>query len=164
MPHPTDVGTEYVGYCRQRLVKECLPWIQASLEALGDEDIWWRAHETDNSIGNLILHLSGNIRQWIVAGIGGEPYARDRPSEFSERGPIPKAELLKRFETAVTDADRVLMRFDTSRLLEVRHFQKWDVTCLYAISHVVEHVSQHLGQIVYIAKLRTGKDLKLVDV
>ena len=162
--HSPDAGAEYIGYCRRRLMKEYFPRIQACLETLGEDDVWWRAHETDNSIGNLLLHLSGNIRQWIVGGLGEVPNERDRPREFSERGPIPKAELLKRFEATLNDADRVLTRFDSSLLLEVRHFQKWDVTCLEAISHVVEHVAQHLGQIIYITKLRTGKDLKFFNV
>lgn len=159
-----NVGAEYIGYCRRRLLKEFLPRIQACFEALGDDDVWWRAHETDNSIGNLILHLSGNIRQWIITGIGEVPFARDRAREFSERARIPRSELLRRFETTLNEADRVLMNFDVSRLLEVRHFQKWDVTCLEAISHVVEHVAQHLGQIIYITKLRTGKDLKFFNL
>ena len=161
---PQDVGAEYIGHCRKILLKEYLPRVRVCLEALEEPDIWWRAHETDNSIGNLILHLSGNIRQWIVAGIGGEEYARNRPGEFSERGPIPKGELLKRIEATLNEADRVLMEFDLSRLLEVRHFQKWDHTCLYAISHIVEHFAEHLGQIIYITKLRTGKDLKFFNL
>jgi uncharacterized damage-inducible protein DinB len=163
-PTSTDLGAEYIAVCRKQLLNEFLPRFKASLDALDEGDIWWRAHETDNSIGNLMLHLSGNIRQWIVAGLGGEAFERDRPAEFSERGPIPKAELLKQFQAALDDADRVLAQFDPSLLLEVRHFQKWDHTCLYAISHVVEHFSHHLGQIIYITKLRTAKDLKLIDL
>jgi uncharacterized damage-inducible protein DinB len=146
------------------MLKEYLPRIQQCLATLSEDDVWWRAHETDNSIGNLILHLSGNVRQWIVAGLGGEPDKRDRPAEFSERSHIPKELLLKRFEAALNDADRVLQDFDVSRLLEVRHIQRDDTTCLDAISHVVEHVAQHLGQIIYITKLRTGKDLKFYNL
>jgi uncharacterized damage-inducible protein DinB len=160
----SDLGAEFIAYSRRQMMKEYLPRFQRCLAALGEDDVWWRAHETDNSIGNLFLHLTGNVRQWIVSGIGGAADARDRPKEFSERGPIPKAELLKRFESAFADADRVMAEFDVSRLLEVRHFQKWDVTCLEAISHVVEHVAQHLGQVIYITKLRTGTDLKFFNV
>jgi len=159
-----SVGSEYLTYCRKRMLKEYFPRIQQCLETLSEEDVWWRAHETDNSIGNLILHLTGNVRQWIVAGLGGSPDKRDRPAEFSERGHIPKNLLLKRFEAALNEADSVLEKFDVSRLLEVRHIQKYDTTCLDAISHVVEHVSQHMGQIIYITKLRTGKDLKFYNL
>jgi len=159
-----NVGTEYLTYCRQRMLKEYFPRVQQCLETLSEEDVWWRAHETDNSIGNLILHLTGNVRQWIVAGLGRAPDKRDRPAEFSERSHIAKDLLLKQFEAALKEADSVLEQFDVSKLLEVRHIQRYDTTCLDAISHVVEHVAQHLGQIIYITKLRTGKDLKFYNL
>lgn len=156
----SHIGKEYISYCRRRLLKEYLPKIQGCFDELLEEDVWWRAHETDNSIGNLILHLCGNIRQWIISGIGGAPDERNRVLEFSERRHIAKKEVMKKFEETLLEADRVLEEFDADQLLEVRHFQKWDHTCLDAISHVVEHVGQHMGQIIYITKLRKGKDLK----
>lgn len=159
-----NFGNEYLSYCRKRLLSEYLPRIKRCLEVLSDEDIWWRAHESDNSVGNLILHLSGNVRQWIISGIGGIAYPRDRAKEFSERGPIPKEELRKRIESTLREAEETLERFDTDKMLEVRHIQKYDVTCLEAISHVVEHFAQHLGQIIYITKLRRGMDLKFYDL
>jgi uncharacterized damage-inducible protein DinB len=159
-----EVGKEYILYSRRRLLKEYLPRIEQCLNTLTDDDVWWRAHETDNSIGNLILHLSGNVRQWIVSGIGGAEDKRDRPKEFAEREHISKAELLKRLYITLTEADRVLAEFDTSKLLEVRHIQKYDVTYLDAISHVVEHFAQHTAQIIYITKLRIGRDLKFYDL
>ena len=159
-----NVGAEFIACCRKHLMEEYLPKIKSSVEQLSDDDIWWRAHETDNSIGNLLLHLSGNIRQWIISGIGGAEFIRERQKEFDERTRIPRAELLQRFESTLSEADRVLERFDPGKLLEVRRFQKWDHTCLYAISHVVEHVAQHMGQIIYITKLRTGADLKFFNL
>ena len=159
-----NIGKEYIQYSRQRLTKEYLPRIQHCLNELSDDEIWWRAHETDNSVGNLILHLSGNVQQWIISGIGGAHDARDRPKGFSERGPISKTELLKKLEATLHEADRVLEQFDLSKLLEVRHIQKYDITCLDAISHVVEHFAQHLGQIIYITKLRKGVDLKFYNL
>lgn len=164
MPLSTNMGREYVEYCRRRLLKEYLPRIQHCLNELSDEDIWWRAHETNNSTGNLILHLSGNVQQWIVHGLGGAPDNRNRPQEFAERQQISKRELLKRLEEVLHRADEVLQRFDTNQLLSTRHIQKYDVTCLDALSHVVEHFAQHLGQIIYITKLRTGKDLRFYDL
>ncbi len=160
----SDIGKEFLVVSRQRLLKEYLPKIQTCFDQLTDEDIWWRAHETDNSIGNLVLHLTGNIRQWILNGIGGMNEARDRPREFGERTQIPQKELLSKFEQTLLEADKTLEQFDSSKLLEVRHFQKWDYTCLYAISHVVEHVAQHMGQIIYITKLRKAVDLKFFNL
>lgn len=160
----SHLGKEYISYCRRRLLKEYLPKIQGCFAELSEEDVWWRAHETDNSIGNLILHLCGNIRQWIISGIGGAPDERNRALEFSERKQIAKMDLMKRFEETLLEADRVLGEFDADKLLEVRRFQKWDHTCLDAISHVVEHVGQHMGQIIYITKLRKGKDLRFFNL
>jgi uncharacterized damage-inducible protein DinB len=160
----SNVSKGVVALCRRRLVKEYLPRIERCLEILSQEDIWWRAHETDNSVGNLMLHLSGNVRQWIISGIGEEPDRRKRQEEFDERHPLAKEDLLKRIADTVHEADRVLEDFDTGRLMEVRKFQKWEVTCLEAITHITEHFAQHLGQIVYITKMKKGVDLKFFDV
>jgi uncharacterized damage-inducible protein DinB len=160
----TDVGSEFLKYSRRRLLREYLPKIEQCLDLLGDEDIWWRSHETDNSIGNLILHLAGNVRQWIVSGIGGDPDTRNRPQEFAERDMIPKEKLLNQLRAVLTEADAALERFDPKHLLEVRRIQNYEITCLDAISHVVEHVSHHTGQIIYVTKLRKGMDLKLYDL
>jgi len=160
----TDVGAAYISYCRRRLISEYLPKIRRCLDQLSEEDVWWRAHETDNSIGNLILHLSGNVRQWIISGIGGKPDVRERAKEFSERDKIPKSDLIRIFELALREADEVLARFDVSKILEGRRIQRYELTCLDAISHVVEHVSQHMGQIIFITKLRKGVDLKFYDL
>lgn len=155
-----SISQTYIDCCRRRLKDEYLPRVERCLNELSEEDIWWRAHETDNSIGNLILHLSGNIRQWIIGGLGEKADHRNRSREFAERAHIPKETLLGEFRATILEADCVLARFDAERLAEIRHIQQWDVTCLDALSHVVEHFAQHLGQIIYVTKLRTGKDLK----
>ena len=157
---PTNVGAEYIAYSRRLLMKEYLPRVEQCLDKLSDDEIWWRSHESDNSIGNLLLHLSGNMRQWIVAGLGGVPKERDRAKEFSEREHIPKDQLLQLFRSTLAEVDATLEAFDPDKLLEVRHIQKWDVTCLDALSHVVEHFAQHLGQIIYITKFVKGVDMK----
>lgn len=159
-----DVGRHYLLYSRERLMKEHWPRLRRCVDELSEEDVWWREHETNNSVGNLVLHLSGNVRQWIVSGLGSVPDTRNRPQEFAEREHVAKAELLKRLESTLLEADRVLEAFDVTKLLEVRHIQEYDVTCLDALSHVVEHFAQHLGQIIYVTKLRTGKDLKFYDL
>lgn len=163
-PVAANIGVEYIAYCRRRLLREYLPKIEHCLNSLSDDDIWWRAHETNNSIGNLILHLSGNVRQWIIAGLGGRDDRRNRPAEFAEREKIPKEKLLSIMRATLEEADGVLAGFDAQELLNVRHIQNYDVTCLDALSHVVEHFAQHTGQIIYITKLRTGADLKLYDL
>src|SRR6185436_4486021 len=98
------------------LTQEYLPKIERSLEQLADEQIWWRANDKSNSIGNLILHISGNARQWIVSGLGGEQDNRRRDDEFAERR--VRDELLAHLKQAVGDFDQTLAGFDTTRLLD----------------------------------------------
>src|SRR6266702_8297067 len=94
-----EIGQLFITRSRHHLSEDFLPKIERCLEVLTDEQIWWRANPQSNSIGNLILHLSGNVRQWIVSGLGGAADGRDRPAEFSEHGPIPKDELLRKLHT-----------------------------------------------------------------
>ena len=111
-----------------------------------------------------MLHLSGNIRQWIISGIGEEKDNRERSKEFSAKLTHSKGELVSILSETVHKAVFVLQSFDLSKLLEVRNFQVYETTCLEAIIHVVEHFSYHLGQIVYITKLRTNKDLHFYNL
>lgn len=154
----------FIECCRTKLTKEYLPKIEDCLNNLSDNDIWWRAHETNNSIGNLMLHLAGNIRQWAYHHLGGKEFERQRDKEFSERTHIPKSELIAHLRSAVTDVDEVLKDFPVEKLLQQYTIQKYSVTGLEAILHITEHFSYHTGQIVYITKLRTGKDLKFYDL
>jgi len=108
--------------------------------------------------------LCGNVRQWIISGVGGKEDVRNRPAEFSARGTLTKEDLRQRLEETLREADDTLAGFDVSRLLERRRVQGFDVTCLDAIFHAVEHFSGHTGQIVYITKLRTGRDLKFYNL
>ena len=125
-----------------------------------DEQIWWRPNEESNSIGNLVLHLCGNARQWIVAGIGGAPNARERDAEFAQREAIERGELLGLLRTTLSDVDAVLKALPHEMLLERRTIQSSDVDVLEAIFHVTGHFSMHTGQIFLLTKLLTGTDLR----
>jgi uncharacterized damage-inducible protein DinB len=155
----TDTGHAFLEQSRNFLQRDFLPKITACVGRLTDDDIWWRPNEVSNSIGNLLLHLSGNVRQWIVSGVGGAPDLRDRPREFAERDTIPRAELIERLTAALQEADQVLAKLTPDALLDRRRIQGQDVTVLEAIYHVVEHFSMHTGQITFITKIRTGQDL-----
>jgi uncharacterized damage-inducible protein DinB len=159
-----SIAEEFILLSRQKLTDEYLPRIQVCLEVLSEDDIWWRTHETNNSVGNLVLHLCGNVRQWIVAGVGGKEDVRDRPAEFAARGSASKEVLLEKMREAVHEADETLAKLDTERLSERLKIQGYDVTCFGAIFRVVEHFSGHVGQIIYIAKMRTGKDLRFYNL
>ncbi|HEX9730145.1 MAG TPA: DinB family protein [Gemmatimonadales bacterium] len=149
----------FVSESRRYLRGEYLPKIRACLDRLTEDDVWWRPNDESNSIGNLLLHLAGNARQWIVSGVGGVPDTRQRQREFDERTRIPKAELLAKLTSALGDVDDVLAGLDAAVLPESRSIQGRTVTVFDAVYHVVEHFAMHTGQITYITKLRTSADL-----
>jgi uncharacterized damage-inducible protein DinB len=157
----TDVSHAFLQKSRSLLVSDYLPKIERCLEHLSDEDVWTRPNEASNSIGNLLLHLCGNVSQWILEGVGGREYVRHRQQEFDERTPLPTRELLERLRSVVNEPDKVLRGVDAATLLSTRQIQGYEETVLEAIYHVVEHFSMHTGQIILLAKARTGADLKL---
>jgi uncharacterized damage-inducible protein DinB len=152
-------GLEFVHQSRRYLKEEFLPKIRRALDGLALEDIWWRPNEESNSIGNLILHLAGNARQWVVAGIGGAPDLRERQAEFDRREGLTGEELLDLLSEALQEVDAVLAELPQESLHEERVIQGLPNTVLGALYHVVEHFSMHTGQIIYIAKLHSGIDL-----
>jgi uncharacterized damage-inducible protein DinB len=162
-PDQTAVSQAFIQQAREFLKKEYLPKIERCLEQLTDEQIWWRPNPESNSIGNLLLHISGNARQWIVCGLGGETDERKRQSEFDERRVIARDELLSRLRKTVADLDDALVGFDPARLLESFRIQGTEATALAAIFHVTEHFSMHTGQIILLTKLLTASDLHFYD-
>ncbi len=130
--------------------------IQDCLGRLSSEQIWMRNTGNENSVGNLVLHLCGNVGQWIGSGVGGKPDTRQRDSEFAARG---GAELRNRLDTTIAEAAAIIRNLPIARLSERTTIQKYDVTIMEAIYHVVEHFSQHTGQIIFATKLLTGQDL-----
>jgi uncharacterized damage-inducible protein DinB len=133
--------------------------IGVCLDQLSFEQIWWRQVDTQNAVGNLVLHLCGNVRQWIIAGLGGRPDVRDRDQEFAARESVSAAELKAALGNTVNEAVAVLESITPEQLLERRTVQGYDKTILEAVYHVVEHFSHHAGQILYATKLLTGNDL-----
>jgi uncharacterized damage-inducible protein DinB len=160
----SDIGQAFIAQSRHHLREDFLPKIERCVNLLSDEQIWWRANEHSNSIGNLLLHLSGNVRQWIVCGLGGATDSRDRDSEFAQRGEIPRAELFDRLKRTVDEAVIVLARLDPDALLAKHRIQGLEVSALEAVLHVVEHFSMHTGQIVLLTKQLTARDMHFYDL
>ncbi len=158
-----EVVRAFLAHARQLLTQEYLGKIDRCLEQLSDEQVWWRPNQECNSIGNLLLHLAGNVRQWIVCGLGRAPDQRQRQEEFDERSMISHRELLARLKSTLAEAEQVLTQFDAKQILERRTIQGMDVTALEAIFHVTEHFSMHTGQIILLTKLLTRKDLEFYD-
>ena len=147
----------FLEYSARKLRQLC-GRIEDCLGRLTEEQIWARGAENENAVGNLVLHLSGNVRQWIVAGVGGQPDIRQRDAEFAARGGAT-ADFAERLRGTVAEAVRVIEGLAPERLPERLVVQGYDVTVLEAIYAVVEHFSGHTGQMVYATKMLTGEDL-----
>jgi uncharacterized damage-inducible protein DinB len=140
-------------------LKQLASRIQDCLSRLSTEQVWQRCGEHDNSIGNLVLHLCGNVNQWIGTGVAGQPNIRDRDAEFAARGGQAPEELTEKLVLTVADALRILRDVTAERLAEIVVIQDYRVSVLEAIYHVVEHFAQHTGQIMFATKLMLDVDL-----
>jgi len=145
--------------CSIRRLQEMVPRIETCLGKLTPEQVWARGGENENAIGHLVLHLCGNVRQWIIAGVGGMADTRDRDREFAARGGASIAELGSRLREMVDEAIAVIAAITPERLAAPLEIQGYPVTVLEAVYHVVEHFSMHTGQILFATKMLTGADL-----
>ncbi|WP_260705138.1 DUF1572 domain-containing protein [Edaphobacter flagellatus] len=136
-------------------------YLTTCLQKLSDEQIWERHGAHENAIGNLVLHLCGNMRQWIMHGVGGATDVRVRDAEFSAADGLTASELIDLFKSTVWEARFVIDSLPAERLVERTTPQGRNVSMLEAIYQVVGHVQQHVGQIILLTKQMTGKDLDL---
>jgi hypothetical protein len=155
----SGVSDLFLEFSRRKLLENYWPRLRACVESLTEDQVWWRPNENSNSIGNLMLHLDGNVRQWLVASFNGLEDTRDRPAEFAERSSIAPGVLLERLGATMQDAAAVLSRLTEADLQRTLRIQGYMVTGLEAIYQVVEHFGLHYGQIVYATKLMCGRDL-----
>jgi len=133
--------------------------IETCLDKLTYEQIWWRGAEGQNAVGNLVLHLCGNLAQWILSGVAGAPDLRDRDAEFAARGDVSADELKVRLRERVKETVAVIAALTPEQLTERTVVQGYDVSKLHAAYHVVSHFSEHAGQIIFATKLFTSEDL-----
>ena len=157
------ISRAFIAHASKFLVGDYRPKIERCLEQLTDEQIWWRANEESNIIGNLILHLCGNARQWIICGLGSQPDRRNRDSEFEQRDAIPRNELVTLLRSTLAEVQTTLKGVDPATVLERRKIQGNDVEILEAIFHVTEHFSMHTGQIIMLTKMFTASDLRFYE-
>ena len=144
----------FLGRARYLLGTEYRTKLRLAVEALPDAALWWRANEESNSVGNLLLHLNGNVRQWMLSGVAGQANERHRAEEFAARTGGSASALLTELNRTLDDVDRALSAVTSEQLTESRTIQGREITVLDAVLHVVEHFSYHLGQIVVIAKMQ----------
>jgi uncharacterized damage-inducible protein DinB len=149
----------FLEFSRRKLLEHYWPRLKASVEVLSEEQAWWRPNEACNSVGNLILHLNGNVRQWLIDSFEGREDNRDRPAEFAAEGGLTAAELLERLGATMDEARDVLEGLTEAELVAPYEIQGYHVSGLEAVYQVVEHFGLHYGQIAYIAKSLSGRDL-----
>jgi uncharacterized damage-inducible protein DinB len=135
------------------------PRIAKCLDELSEEEVWQRPNDASNSMGNLILHLCGNIRQYIISGLGQQPDTRTRSVEFSVTEGFSKAQLLQKLNETLQVADTIIRAADDDNLMLERKVQGYTLTGLGIIIHVVEHYSYHTGQIAFWTKQLRNQDL-----
>ena len=153
LPMSADLAGLFLERSRYYLSTEYWTKLHCAVDALPADRLWWRPNEQSNSVGNLLLHLTGNIRHWIVSGVQGAPSSRNRAAEFAAQEGAPAAELLAALERALAEVDSVLSRLRAENLRERHTIQGREVTVFEAVLHVVEHFAYHVGQIVFVAKL-----------
>jgi len=156
MPPTADSVTRAVAHEACEVLDQCHIKIKHCLDQLTEEQVWWRPKEEMNSIGNLILHLTGNVRQWIVAGLGDETDVRNRPAEFSERAPIKKAVLLHELEAVLEAAKGTLRRTTAEQMLNTRHIQGFETSGWGALFDCVPHFKGHTQEIICLTRMQLG--------
>jgi len=155
----SNLSELFLTFSKDKLLNQYWPRLQTIVGSLTDDQIWWRPNSACNSIGNLLLHLNGNVRQWLVASFNKHEDARNRPAEFQERRRIPGKALVERLGQTIDAASEVLNRLTPGELAATYKIQGYTVSGLAAIYQVVEHFGLHYGQIVYISKALRGQDL-----
>ena len=148
MQPANNLSTVALEAIRGRITRILPSQIRACVEELSEEQLWWRPNEQSNSVGNLVLHLSGSMRHYLSRGIGGLEYQRDRPAEFAERGPVSKEQLLATFDETIGQASQTLQSFETSRFLDATDEQNYVPTVFDALFNIAIHLATHAGQIV----------------
>jgi uncharacterized damage-inducible protein DinB len=159
MPTDNQFRDAFIDDIIVRLYDESLPRIVKCLNQLSDEQIWWRPNESSNSIGNLVLHLNGNVSQWIYAGLGGFTDTRERQIEFDERKHIEKQDLVELLMSTMSSIRPIIEDLPKEELLRKRPVQTFEETGVSILVHVTEHYSYHTGQIAYITKMLMDKSL-----
>jgi len=149
----------FLEFSREKLLGQYWPRMRSCVESLTDEQIWWRPNNASNSVGNLLLHLNGNVHQWLVASFNRIEDARNRPAEFDAPEQLPGAQLIGQLDETLQQASAVLSRLTEADLLTCYDIQGYKVTGLQAVYQVVEHFGLHHGQILYITKMLRDQDL-----
>lgn len=157
MDHETLLRTAFIDNILRYLIEENFPRVIKCLDMLSEEQIWYRPNAQSNSVGNLVLHLAGNLTQWALDGVGGRKFKRARQAEFEADRTKTKSELIGLVDQLKNDLDPVIRNISTAELLRVRPVQIYEESGVTILIHVTEHFSYHTGQIAYLTKWLTGQ-------
>lgn len=149
----------FVTEIRRRLIGESQERILKCLDLLSEEEIWYRPNENSNSVGNLVLHLCGNVTQWLFTTMGEDLDQRQRQEEFDERGPIARVILKEKIRSLMYRADQILTNLDIEQLTRIYGVQGYKENGIAILIHITEHFSYHVGQITYYVKARKNLDV-----
>jgi uncharacterized damage-inducible protein DinB len=155
----STMTSQFLAYSHSKLIAQSWPRLRECVQSLTDEQLWWRPNDASNSIGNLLLHLNGNVRQWLVVSFNALEDTRNRPAEFSAQEGATAAVLLTELGRTLDEASIVLRRLTEADLLRRYKIQEYDVSGLEAVYKVVEHFGMHYGQILYVTKMFRNEDL-----
>jgi len=153
------LASQFLEYSQNKLLHQYWPRLRTAVESLSNDQLWWRPNTASNSVGNLVLHLNGNVTQWLIASFNKLEDARNRTGEFNERRRIAGKILLDQLAATMDEAGKVLARLTAEDLSAMYEIQGYTVSGMAAIYQVVEHFGLHYGQIIYITKSLTSEDL-----
>ena len=157
---PLTIHQALVREVKRRIMEESVPRIKKCLAQLSEEEIWYRPNEHVVSVGNLVLHLCGNLSQWVLSGLGGQPDHRQRDQEFDRTEPMAAETLIQQMDTLMDEVREVLDQLTPEELIRVRPVQVYEESGISILMHVTEHFSYHTGQITYYVKTRKNIDMQ----
>ncbi|MFT4762590.1 MAG: putative damage-inducible protein DinB [Paraglaciecola sp.] len=158
MSRSVTIENLLIAETKRRLFEEGIPRIKKCLAQLSEIDIWYHPNDNSNSVGNLVLHLCGNLRQWIITGLGHQQDTRMRDTEFKEKGPVSASILIDMLDKLILDVDAVLNNMTAEDFTKKHKVQVYQETGVSILMHVVEHFSYHVGQITYFTKWKKDID------
>lgn len=149
----TDISSPTLAALRVRITRVFPAQVRAAVDSVTDEQLWWRPNEKSNSIGNLVLHLSGSLNYYLNRNLGGLTYERDRNAEFSEHGPMDRARLMGIFNDMVANAEKTFDKLTPERLAGPSSDPERYSYLVEDLVNITTHLANHTGQIVWVAKM-----------
>lgn len=146
-----------------RLKEESLTRIVQCIDILDDKQLWYAPNLVTNSVGNLVLHLTGNIRQYLCHGIGGKVDVRERDKEFIPNQTLNATDLKQQISSAIFDGLTCVNAIQSDDWLSEIRVQVFNMNKFSALIHVIEHTSYHVGQITHLTKMQTGNETGYYD-